>query len=47
MAMVNGGTYARQNPCDGWVDNLEPTLLMAVIYFLIEGHNLKKTIMIV
>ena len=44
MAMVNGGTYARQNPCDGWVDNLEPTLLMAVIYFLIEGHNLKKTI---
>ena len=26
------------------VDNLEPTLLMTIIYFLIQGHNLKKTI---
>ena len=47
MTLANGGTYAGQYPCDGWVDNLEPTLLIAVICFLIQGHNLKKTIMIV
>ena len=24
---ANGGTYAGQYPCDGWVENLEPTLI--------------------
>ena len=28
---------------DGWVDNLKPTLLIAIICFLVQGHNLKKT----
>ena len=41
MTSANGGTYARQYPCDGWVDNLEPTLLVTIIYFLIQAHNLK------
>ena len=43
MTTANGGTYARQYPCDGWVDTLEPTL--CVTRFLIQGYNLKKTIM--
>ena len=25
MTSANGGTYAGQYPCDGWVENLEPT----------------------
>ena len=25
MTSANGGTYAGQYPCDGWVDDLEPT----------------------
>ena len=25
MTSANGGNYAGQYPCDGWVDNLEPT----------------------
>ena len=25
MTSANGGTYAGRYPCDGWVDNLEPT----------------------
>ena len=44
MTSANGGTYTGQYPCDGWVDNLEPTLLVTIIFFLIQGHNLKKTI---
>ena len=31
MTSANGGNYAGQYPCDdcdGWVDNLEPTLLI-------------------
>ena len=47
MTLVNGGTYAGQYPCDGWVDNLEPTLLMTVFCFLTQGHSPEKTIMIV
>ena len=44
MTLVNGGTYAGHYPCDGWVDNLEPTvLIMTVICFPIQGYNLKKT----
>ena len=45
MTSANGGTYAGQYPCDGRVDNLKPTLLIHIIRFLIEGHNLKKTLM--
>ena len=33
---MNGWTYAGQYPCDGWVDNPEPTLLLPVICFLIQ-----------
>ena len=33
-----------ESQCDGWVDNLEPTLLIIFIYSLIQGHNLNKTI---
>ena len=43
MTSANGGTYARQYPCGGWVDNLEPTLLITIFCFLIQGHNLMKT----
>ena len=39
MTSANGGTYAGQYPCDGWVDSLEPTLLITVILFLIKRHN--------
>ena len=46
MIPANGGTYAGQYPCDGWIDNLEPTLLLVtyVLCFLIHAHNLKKII---
>ena len=27
-----------------WADNLEPTLLITIIRFLTQGHNLNKTI---
>ena len=40
MTSANGRTYAGHYPCDGWVDNLEPTISMTI--FLIQGHNLKK-----
>ena len=30
--------------CDGWIDNLEPTLYTTLIYFLIQRHHLKNTI---
>ena len=36
MSSANGGTYARQYPCDGWVDNLEPTLLL-IIWAMVKG----------
>ena len=26
MTVTNGGIYAGQYPCDGWVDNLESTV---------------------
>ena len=26
MTSANGGIYAGRYPCDGWVDNLEPTV---------------------
>ena len=42
MTSANGGTYAEKYPCDGWVDNLEPTLLLPV-FFLIQGHNPNST----
>ena len=44
MTSANGGTFARQHPCDGWVDKLEPTLLTAIICFRTQRHNPKKTI---
>ena len=40
---IIGTSQAPQYPCDGWVDNLEPTLLITVICFLIHAHNLTKT----
>ena len=43
MTSANGGTYTGQYQCDGWVDNLEPTLFIGQIYFRIQGHHLKKT----
>ena len=48
MTLTNGGTYAGKYPFHGLVDNLEPTLLIIIVCFLIQGHNqghnLKKTI---
>ena len=44
MTSANGGTYAGQYPCDGWVDNLESTLFATIICFRNQGHNPKKTI---
>ena len=44
MTSTNGGTYAGQYACDDWVDNLETTLSITITCFLIQGHNLKKTI---
>ena len=48
MTSANGGNYAGQYLCDGWVNNLESTLLIRVfvpiICFLIQGQDLKKTI---
>ena len=44
MTSANGRMYAGQYPFDGWVDNLESTLLIAANCFLTEGHNLKKTV---
>ena len=41
MTSANGEIYGGHYPCDGWVENLEPTLSMTVIC-LIRGHNLKK-----
>ena len=32
MTSANGATYAGQYPCDGWVDNLEPTVLITIIF---------------
>ena len=43
MTSANGGTNAGQYPCHGKVDNLEPTLFITTIDFLIQGHNLKET----
>ena len=40
MTSANGGTYSGEYPCDGWADNLEPTLLKNIICFLIQAHNL-------
>ena len=47
MTPANGGTYAGQYPCDGWVDSLEPTLLMTCFGFLIQEHNLKKDMTVI
>ena len=47
MTSANGGTYfyaGNQYPTDGWVNNLEHTLLITTICFLIQGYNPKKTI---
>ena len=45
MTSANGVTRdAGQHPCDGYVDNLKPTVSITIIYFLIQGHNLKKTV---
>ena len=33
MTPANGGTYAGQYPCDGWVDNLETTLLTTCLLY--------------
>ena len=44
MISANGGTYAGPYPCDGWVDKLKPTLLIAMICFWILQHKPKKTI---
>ena len=46
MTSAHGGNYAGQYACDGWVDNLGPTLLLIIrtIRFLIQGHSLKKTV---
>ena len=43
MTSANGEIYGGHYPCDGWVKNLEPTLSMTVISFVIQGHSLKKT----
>ena len=40
MTSANDGSYVGQYPCDGRVDNLEPTLLLAINCF----RSLKKTI---
>ena len=47
MTSANGGTYTGRYPIDGWVDNLELTLVIKVASFLIQGHNLKQTTRIV
>ena len=47
MTSENDGTYAGQYPCDVWVYNLEPTLCITMPYFLIQGHNLKKSINVI
>ena len=47
MTSANGETYAGQYPCDGWVDSLEPTLLMTCFGFLIQEHNLKKDMTVI
>ena len=44
MTSANGGTYAGQYQCFGWVGNLEPTLLITTICFRMQGHNPKKTV---
>ena len=44
MTSENGETYAEPYACDGWVDFLERTLLVTGICFLMQEHNLKKTI---
>ena len=44
MTSTNGGTYAGQYTCDGWVDKLEPTLFITIICFRIQRLNPKKTI---
>ena len=31
MTSANDGAYGGQYPCDGWVDNLEPMLLITNI----------------
>ena len=47
MTSSNGGTYAGRYRCDGWVHNLEVTLLLlillSILCFFIQGDNLKKT----
>ena len=47
LTSVNSGTYARQYQSDSWVDNLELILPRTDFFFLIEGHNRMKTIIIV
>ena len=34
MTSAHGRTYARQYPCDGSVDNVEPTRLMPIVCYL-------------
>ena len=44
MTPSNGGTYAGQYPCDGWVDNLETTLLTTILFSLTQGQHPRKTL---
>ena len=37
MTSANGGNYAEQYPCDGWIDNLEPTPSMGRIPKLVPS----------
>ena len=37
MTSANGGIYAGQYPCDGWVDNLEPTVKALVRWVTGKG----------
>ena len=39
MTPANGGTYAGQYPCDGWVDNLEPTAVVVLSCSVDQQYN--------
>ena len=38
MTSANGGNYAGQYPCDGWVDNLEPTPSIGRVLTLVPSY---------
>ena len=45
MTSANDEAYGGQYPCDGWVDNVEPTLLQGNYYLLSDsGTQSKETI---